>query len=180
LDRRKAILYVHPTAPCACANCLPYLRDSVIEYGTDTTRAIASLVFTGASGRYPDLRVVFSHAGGTMPFLIERFFQQKRAQDLAPPGEFPLMIPREEFAQLDPLNEVRRFYYDVAQSTHVAPMTALTKVIPASQIVFGTDYPYRTASEHVEGLIQSGAFSSAELVAIRRDNALRLLSRYAL
>ena len=70
------------------------LRDSVIEYGTDTTRAIASLVFTGASRRHANIRFVFSHAGGTMPYLIERFFQQKRAQELAPPGRFPLEIGR--------------------------------------------------------------------------------------
>lgn len=179
LDRRKAILYVHPTAPCACANCLPYLRDSVIEYGTDTTRAIASLVFTGASGRYPNIRTVFSHAGGTMPFLIERFFQQKRALELAPPGAFSLAMSREALARLDPLAEVQRFYYDIAQTTHVAPLVALSKVIPASQIVFGTDYPYRTAAEHVTGLRRSGVFASAELDRIHRANALALLPRYA-
>ena len=174
LDRRKAILYVHPTAPCVCADSLPYLRDSVIECGTDTTRAIASLIFTGASGRYANIRMIFSHAGGTMPFLIERFFQQKRAQDLAPPGKFPLVIAREEFAQLDPLQEVQRFYYDIAQWTHAAPMSALAKVVPASQILFGN----RSASEHVEGLTRCGAFLSAELSAIYGENALRLLARY--
>jgi predicted TIM-barrel fold metal-dependent hydrolase len=175
LNRRKAMLFVHPTAPCACEHCLPYLRDSVIEYGTDTTRAIASLVFTGASARYADLRVVFSHSGGTMPMLIERFFQQKRAQQLAPPGKFPLAISGEALARLDPLREVGRFYYDIAQATHPAPLAALTRVVPTSQIVFGTDYPYRTASEHVEGLRDCGLFGPDELRAIGRDNALRLL-----
>jgi predicted TIM-barrel fold metal-dependent hydrolase len=179
LNRRKAILYVHPTAPCACTNCLPYLRDSVIEYGTDTTRAIASLVFTGLSTRYPDIRTIFSHAGGTMPFLIERFFQQKRAQELAAPGKTPSAISREELAKLDPLKEVQRFYYDVAQSTHAAPMAALRQVVPVSQVLFGTDYPYRTAAEHVEGLRHCGAFSAVDVDAIGSGNARRLMPRYA-
>lgn len=175
LNRRKALLFVHPTAPCACAGCLPYLRDSVIEYGSDTTRAIASMVFTGASSRYPDIRVVFSHAGGTMPFLIERFDQQKRAQELAAPGKTPAAMGRDELARLDPLAEVQRFYYDVAQSTHAAPMAALRKVVPVSQIVFGTDFPYRTAAEHVDGLRQCGAFSEEELAAIGSGNARKLI-----
>jgi 6-methylsalicylate decarboxylase len=177
LNRRKAVVYVHPTSPCCCSQCLPYLLSSIIEYGTDTTRAIASLVFTGASRRFRNIRFIFSHAGGTMPFLIERFFQQKRSQDLAP-GQLTKQLTKSELSRLDPLHEVRRFYYDTAQATHVAPMSALTKVVPVSQIVFGTDFPYRTIAEHVEGLKKSGVFSRSDLRAIDRENALRLLPRF--
>jgi predicted TIM-barrel fold metal-dependent hydrolase len=178
LNRRSAILYVHPTAPCSCAGCLPYMRDSAIEYGTDTTRAIASMVFGGASTRYPNLRVIFSHGGGTMPYLIERFFQQKRAQELSP-GNFPTQISTEELARLDPLGEVQRFYYDVAQSTHVAPLSALVHVVPTSRILFGTDYPYRTAADHALGLRDSGLFNVEALRAIEYDNARGLLPCFA-
>ena len=52
---------------------------------------------------------------------------------------------------------------------------ALAKLVPVSQIVFGTDYPYRTGAEHVRGLTER--FGADELKAIDRDNALRILPR---
>ena len=71
-----------------------------------------------------------------------------------------------------------KFYYDIAQSANPAAMSALRKVIGISQIVFGTDYPYRTVTEHVKGLRECGQFTPQELLAIERDNALALLPRY--
>ena len=93
LNRRKSIVYTHPSEPLCCSNLLPQFEPriggAVIGYGTDTTRTIASYLFTGTARRYPDLRMVFSHAGGTMPFLIERFQNQSKlpgAADQPPPG----------------------------------------------------------------------------------------------
>ena len=51
---------------------MPDIPDQIIEFGTDTTRTIANLVFSGTTVRFPDIRFIFSHAGGTMPFLVER------------------------------------------------------------------------------------------------------------
>jgi predicted TIM-barrel fold metal-dependent hydrolase len=72
--------------------------------------------------------------------------------------------------------ELRRFYYDTAQTSNPVAMTALTKVVPISQVLFGTDYPYRTSLDHVVGLSGCG-FTSEQLQAIERDNAIRLLPR---
>ena len=58
-------------------------------------------------------------------------------------------------------------------------MSALSKVVPISQIVFGTDFPFRNAAEHVQGLKDCGVFSAADLQAIDRRNALRLMPRLA-
>ena len=51
-NRRKAVMYTHPNTQQCCSNIQPYLRDAIIEYGTDTTRAIAKLLFTGAAAKY--------------------------------------------------------------------------------------------------------------------------------
>ena len=72
LDRRRALLFVHPTVAACCQNLIPGVPDNIIEYGTDTSRAIASVVFGGVTTRFPRIRFLFSHGGGTMPFLIER------------------------------------------------------------------------------------------------------------
>jgi hypothetical protein len=56
-------------------------------------------------------------------------------------------------------------------------MSALTKVVPSSQIVLGTDYPYRTGLDHVKGLRDCGVFSTAELRMIEVDTPMSLLPR---
>jgi len=73
--------------------------------------------------------------------------------------------------------ELLRFHYDVAQIAHPSGLSALTKMVPISQILWGTDFPFRLGSEHVKGLGEFG-FSEADLRKIERDNALALLSRW--
>jgi predicted TIM-barrel fold metal-dependent hydrolase len=164
LNRRRAVVYTHPSSHPCCERLVPGLRDADIEYGTNTTRAIAKFVFSGCSRRYPNMRVIWSHAGGTMPFLIRRF--DKRVKESK---EFQPILP-EGFSA-----EARKFYYDIAQAPERAPMSALKAVAPVSQMLFGTDWPHLTTEEHVTGLKDCGVFDAAELKAIDRDNAVRLM-----
>ncbi|CAN5134397.1 amidohydrolase family protein [soil metagenome] len=164
LNRRKAVVSVHPTTAACCGNLMPFIPDNVIEFGTDTTRTIASLVFSGAIDRWPDIKFIFSHAGGTMPFLIERF------EFLARSPQAAKMVPGGVRTAL------RKLFYDTAQASNPAAMGALRQLVDVSQIVFGTDFPYRTAPEHVTNLAGCG-FDAADLKRIERDNALGLLPR---
>jgi predicted TIM-barrel fold metal-dependent hydrolase len=163
LNRRKAVVYTHPTTANGCANLIPDVPESIIEWGTDTTRTIASLVFSGTAARLPDVKWIFSHGGGTLPFLTERFVRlpsiNKHLAARVPHGVE---------------HELRRFYYDTAQAAHPYALASLTKLVPVSQIVFGTDFPYRTAAEHVKGLTGYG-FGASDLLAIDRGNAVRLM-----
>ena len=166
LNRRKAVLYTHPTAASCCRSLQPDVPPTVIEFGTDTSRAITQIVFSGTAARCPDLQFVFSHAGGTLPFLTERLLKMP----LLDPSLAP-RVPR------GVLPELQRFYYDTAWSAHPMALASLTRLVKPSQIVFGSDYPYRSGIDHVKGLADYG-FSSAELRAIEHDNALRLLPRW--
>jgi predicted TIM-barrel fold metal-dependent hydrolase len=166
LNRRKAVVYTHPTSANCCRNALAGIPDTAIEYGTDTSRAIVRTVFSGTSQRYPNIRLIFSHAGGTMPFLIERLVS------LAKTPQYSKQLPNGYLA------EATKFYYDTAQAANPAAMSALRKVVPISQIVFGTDYPFRTSIDHVKGLKECGIFSAQDLRAIERENALKLLPRH--
>ena len=168
LNRRGALVYTHPVAPTCCQNLIPGLGDATIEYGTDTTRAIARVIFSGSAVRCPKIRFIFSHAGGTMPFLAERLI---RAPSLGPP-ELAACVPN------GVLHELQKFHYDTAQASHRYAMASTREVVPVSQLLFGTDFPYRTAEEHRHGLAQCG-FSDAELHAIGRGNAERLMPRLA-
>jgi predicted TIM-barrel fold metal-dependent hydrolase len=164
LNRRKAVVSVHPTTAACCGNLIPFIPDSVIEYGTDTTRAIASLIFSGAAGRWPDIKFIFSHAGGTMPFLIEQF------EVLAHTPQAAKSLPNGVKASL------QKFFFDTAQAANPVAMGALRQLVPPAQIVFGTDFPYRTGAEQVKSLAGCG-FAAADLRKIERDNALGLLPR---
>ncbi|QUS38585.1 amidohydrolase [Tardiphaga alba] len=166
LNRRKALVYTHPTGANCCVNLAPTQQPVMIEFGTDTTRTIADIIFSGNARRFPDIRWIFSHAGGTMPFLIERFVRN------------PMLDPKAKGSVPDgTLAELKRFYYDTAQTSNKGSMSALAAIIPASQILFGTDFPYRTGIDHVEGLRNAGVFSSDELAGIERGNAAKLMPR---
>ncbi len=165
LDRRAAIAYTHPTAPLCCKNLLPELvPDTAIEFGTDTTRAIASLMFRGTATRFPRIRWIFSHGGGTVPFLIERMVIVGQTQSVA------ANIPEGVEAQL------RRFYYDIAQIAYPAPIAALTRVADPTHILWGTDFPFRHGEEYVQRLPDCG-LSVNQLRRIERENALGLFPR---
>jgi len=72
------------------------------------------------------------------------------------------------------LSELKKFYYDTAQANHPGALGALLKLVTPSQILYGTDYPYRTGAEENEGL-GAERFAAKDLRAIERDNALRLI-----
>jgi predicted TIM-barrel fold metal-dependent hydrolase len=163
LNRRKAVVYTHPLTPDCCRNTVKGLPPGVIEYATDTTRTIASLVFSGTAARYPDIRWIFSHGGGTMPFLLSRFTREEAT-----------MKERERRLPKGVLHELKKFYYDTAQANHSGALVALLKVIPVSQVLYGSDFPFRDGQEVNDGLTQF-RFKSKDLRAIDRDNALKLI-----
>jgi predicted TIM-barrel fold metal-dependent hydrolase len=167
LNRRAAVVYTHPRTADCCRNLIPGVPEPIVEYGTDTTRTIASLVFSGAAHKYRNAKFIFSHAGGTLPFLTERFLRlpllDKSLQARVPEGVLP---------------ELTRFYYDTAQAAHPTALASLLRLVPVSQVVFGTDFPFRSSIDHVKGLQEFG-LSESDLRAIDRDNAIRLLPRYA-
>ena len=164
LNRRKAVVYTHPLLSACCRNPFEWLLPSAIEFSTDTTRTIASMLFTGTANRFQDIRWIWSHSGGTMPFLWSRFTRQETVmQDKA-----KLVLPDGVLA------EVKRFYYDTAQAHHEGAMAALRALIPTSQIMFGSDFPFRKSEDARIGLGQR-SFTSAEREAIDRGNALRIM-----
>ena len=79
-NRRKVVVYTHPIEPVCCRGLVKDINPNMIEFGTDTTRTIASLVLTGTTSKYPDIKFIMSHGGGTMPFLIERFLNGTAAE----------------------------------------------------------------------------------------------------
>lgn len=163
LNRRKALVYVHPTTPACCRGLVPGIPPSSIEYATDSTRTIVHLVFSGTATKFPDIRWIFSHSGGTLPFLTGRFIRLAEERK-------PANLPN------GPLPEFRKFYYELAQGNTPGQIAALLKMVSISQVLYGTDYPFRDGTEVNRGIAERG-FTAADQHAIERENALKLLPR---
>jgi predicted TIM-barrel fold metal-dependent hydrolase len=165
LNRRKAVVYTHPLAPQCCAQLQTSVSTATIEFAVDTTRTMASLMFTGSAARFPDIRWIFSHSGGVTPFLLSRFTREadtiKDSAQKMPKGA---------------MHELGKFYYETAQGNHAGALWALLKIAPISHVLYGTDFPFRDGAEVNAGLAAYG-FSAADMRAINRENALRLLPR---
>jgi len=165
LNRRKALVYFHPAVPNCCRNLMSNVPPVFTEVPQDTTRAITSLLFSGSFARLRDTRFIFCHAGGTIPMLAGRLsYYSAEVKDLV--DKIPNGI---EF-------ELKRLYYDIASSANPPAMAALMKLVPTSQILFGSDYPFVRIAEGAAGMAQVG-LSASDLRAIGRDNAAGLLPR---
>jgi len=164
LNRRKAVVYTHPATPACCSQIMPYVSINAIEGPVDTTRTMISLIFQGGAAKFPDIQWIFSHSGGVTPFLLSRFQREEVEKD------------RKSVMPHGLMHELRKFYYDTAQGHHDGALKALLAIIPTSQVLYGTDYPFWDGRKVSEDLAKGG-FSAAERMAIDRDNALRLFPR---
>jgi predicted TIM-barrel fold metal-dependent hydrolase len=162
LNRRKAVVYVHPLVAACCGRLSVGTFPAVIEVPHDTTRTITSLLLSGSFARFRDIKWLFSHAGGTIPIMAGRIdaFYGKRPnlKEFAPEGIF---------------GELARQYYDTANATSAPAMTALLKLVPVSQVTYGTDYPYFPLDQNKD--LATLGLSTADVQAIESGNALRLL-----
>ena len=166
LNRRKAIVFVHPTEPVCCANLIPGIPSNVVEFVFDTTRAIISFLAGGTFARCPDIRFIFCHSGGTMPVLAARingFFQARSALASQVPNGV--------------MFELKRQYYDVANATNPSSLAALMKLVPTSQVLWGSDFPYRAVGPTAMGWDNFEAPSEVRS-AVNRENALKLFPRF--
>jgi predicted TIM-barrel fold metal-dependent hydrolase len=170
LNRRKAVVYVHPLAANCCGNLSVGAFPAVIEVPHDTTRTVTSLLLSGTFARLRDIKWLFSHAGGTIPMLagrIEAFYARAAAT-----GD-----KDKSFAPDGILAELRRLHYDTANAASPPAMAALMKLVPASQVSFGSDYPYFPLDQ-MEAIRKLG-LPAADIAAIESGTATRLVPRLA-
>jgi len=159
LNRRKAVAYTHPFRG-GMINMLPDGRALGITLSTETTLTIQSILYTNTATRCPDIRFIWSHGGGTAPYITSRL-----GAAVGPDGK-----PNANLAAL------QKFYYDTAQAFNPYTLATFTRVVPNSHILFGTDYPFAQAATVAKGLADYN-FTPANLRAIGRDNALDLFPR---
>lgn len=167
LNRRRAVVYVHPTTPDCCRNLMDGIADWVIEFPVDTTRTIASLLFSGTVARCPRIRWIFAHLGGILP-LVASHLERAAEVDASLKGKLPGGIGE----------TLKTFHYDTALRANPGALAAALALIGVPQILFGTDAPLRRSRDQLQGLLDHG-FSAADLHSIECGNARSLFSRTA-
>lgn len=168
LNRRRAVVFVHPDALPDTRFALPGVPNSLADFLFDSTRAALNLIVSGTLDRHPDLSIILSHAGGFLPYLAGRAESQGRQGEFVDPAVFHRAL--------------RRFHYDTAQPASPYSMPTLLKAVGHTQIVYGTDFasrPYREVGVITSDLDRDATLNRAAWSAINRGNALRLFPRLA-
>ncbi|MEZ5644950.1 MAG: amidohydrolase family protein [Burkholderiaceae bacterium] len=161
LGRRGTVVFVHPSELQGPE--VPGIPPFAADFLLDTTRAAIRLAQSGVLERYPDMKIVLSHAGGFLPFAAERV-----ARICSPDGSNEAGIAR-----------LRRFWFDTALSSSPYALPSLLAFADPGQITFGSDWPFapKERSLHFAALLDSYPLTDAQRHAIHRGNAERLFPR---
>jgi 6-methylsalicylate decarboxylase len=172
LDRRGALVTIHPASPCGWEQVSFGRPRPMVEFLFDTTRAVVNLALNGVLERYPAIRWVVPHAGAALPVLADRV--SRLAPLISPP-------PDGEDAP-DVLGSLGRLHYDLAGVPLPRALPALLNLVRPGQLVYGSDYPF-TPAPTVAAL--AGAIAATDVLdevtraGALRDNAAALLPRLA-
>lgn len=169
LERRKCVVYVHPNAsPDPAAHSLG-LPDNLIDFTTDTNRVVSQMHYTNRFARTPNVRYIFSHAGGSIPYMAARFAIIDE-MGFVPGGD-------ERGAAADMF---RRMYWDTALSASDPVLRMLRDVAGIDQVLYGTDFPYLRRDLAVgskQRILQSTELTDSERADILGRNAAGLFPR---
>jgi len=163
LNHRKSVVFIHPTLPAY--GQFPKMKRpaSMEEFVFDTTRAISSLILNKTLKRFPNIRFIISHAGGTAPYIAWR------------------MSLLDHRFHTDTINDLKKLYYDAALSASPYALRSLQELVNPSHILFGSDYPFAPeiiTRMTISGLNNFDDFDEKTLSKINRENALDLFPRF--
>jgi aminocarboxymuconate-semialdehyde decarboxylase len=157
-------VFVHGIKPGGAALMLgPPLMPAIVGVPQETAVAISSLIMTDILGRFPRLRFVFSHGGGTIASVIDRFNAVWKEFE---PMRSALAMPPEEY--------LRRFYYDTVV---FGPdyLSYLVKRLGAARLVAGTDGPVDIGQTAIPDLLSAAGVGANDQELIAHANAEELL-----
>ncbi|MGA4637646.1 amidohydrolase family protein [Pseudomonas solani] len=169
LDRRQAVVFVHPNMHATSEQIGLQAPGFLIEFLCDTTRAAVNLILTGTLEKYPRIRWILAHAGGFLPYVAWRVSLANALPEYR------------EKAPQGVLSYVRRFYFDTALSPSRFSMAALKELVEPSHILFGSDFPFAPAPAtalQCQTLEESAFWPDEVLYGINRGHALSLFPQF--
>ena len=136
LNRRRAVVFIHPTHPVDTNLVNPHLLQPMIDYPHETTRTAMDMILSRTLQKFPNVTVILSHAGGTLPYIITRLSTPlRRTPDVAANWRVGTSFE-------DARETYRKFYYDVALSSAPQVLQTLLDTVPHDHILFGVRSSY--------------------------------------
>lgn len=185
LNKRNATIFIHPSTPPKTLP-RPYfvIADFVEEFVFNTTRAATNLILSGTLERFPNIKIILAHAGGTLPYLRYRIDNTfKFAKHLSSSNQIsdPLICERYNNVSKDVPYYMNKFYYDLALSIDKNVYSSLLLTCPINHILFGSDANYAPPAfpdEAEKSLQMNSNFSPKVISNIFYDNSLELFPRF--
>ncbi|KAL8734600.1 MAG: hypothetical protein Q9181_003152 [Wetmoreana brouardii] len=181
LDKRNAVVFVHPAQGPVPPLSEPAMPGPMIDFPHETTRAAVSMIIGNVVRDHSNVKIVLSHAGGTLPYMATRIAYQA--------GGSPFI--RNKSAE-DFLIDAKKFYFDLALSAYEGPFDLLKRFAARGHITYGSDFPFakresikgqadfvKGVSNELDRMTGEEDGAKAEGWEIRRGNALRLFPRLA-
>ncbi|MCX4854315.1 amidohydrolase [Streptomyces canus] len=144
LDRRRAVVFLHPTSPVGWEQSALGRPRPMVEYLFDTARTVTDMVMAGVLTRHPNIKVIVPHCGGAVPVLADRINEFMR-----------LFVPAEKTPAQDAVQQLRGLYYDMAGTAFPRQVPALAKLVDPDRVLFGSDYcwtPSPLADAHIAAI----------------------------
>ncbi|MFF1720443.1 amidohydrolase family protein [Streptomyces sviceus] len=167
LDRRKAVVFLHPTSPVCWEQSALGRPRPMVEYIFDTARTVTDLVMAGVLTRHPGLRVIVPHCGGAVPVLADRINEFMR-----------LFLPAGTSPAQDAVRQLQGLYYDMAGTAFPRQVPALLQLVDPDRVLFGSDYcwtPTPLADAHIAAIDTAAPpAEGATWRCLTTANALRL------
>jgi aminocarboxymuconate-semialdehyde decarboxylase len=164
LSRRGTTVFVHGNVPCSTEGLREYAMALAMGFMADPLVSIGRLVYSGTIDRYPGIDWLFTHLGGTVPFVLPRYdnyfkqFPENREKISRPPSEI-----------------IRELYFDTC-TMHPPALRCAVDTLGADRLVFGSDYPHVPGGiDRFVTILNSIGLTEEELEMIGSVTAARLL-----
>lgn len=163
IDRRKLPVLVHPTDPPGVEqmDMTKFDLSWSVGFMFDTTLAITRMIFEGFFDKYPDLKIIASHGGGTLPYLVGRFEK----------GDEVELASRRQMKR-KPTDYLRHIYYDTI-TYNLGALQYLVSVVGEEHVMFGTDWPH-WVHDTKGAFANTARLPEQQMRAIRGANAQRV------
>ena len=131
LNKRGAVATIHPCTPSAVpSSVLENMPRPMLEFMFDTTRMLVNMMVEGVTERYPDIKFIIPHCGGTLPYLMDRLVQTARKSGLYNGYEL-----------------INHFYYDIAGGSLPRQLPLLLSLVDEDRILYGSDWGFKNVEE---------------------------------